>query len=76
MCIIQIQQSQTNQFNMHIHVEYEWRLRQDDLYESDDDPEDKVNLIFKKITFPACSKMLTKQVKLIQNLIVRLVLDG
>ncbi|XP_072521550.1 arf-GAP with SH3 domain, ANK repeat and PH domain-containing protein 1 isoform X4 [Salminus brasiliensis] len=36
-----IQQSQNNQFNMHIHVEYEWRLRQDDLYESDDDLEDK-----------------------------------
>ncbi|XP_017548333.1 arf-GAP with SH3 domain, ANK repeat and PH domain-containing protein 2 isoform X2 [Pygocentrus nattereri] len=36
-----IQQSQNNQFNMHIHVEYEWRLRQDDLYESDDDLDDK-----------------------------------
>uniref|UniRef100_A0AAR2L6Q9 Un-named sa1614 n=1 Tax=Pygocentrus nattereri TaxID=42514 RepID=A0AAR2L6Q9_PYGNA len=39
-----IQQSQNNQFNMHIHVEYEWRLRQDDLYESDDDLDDKVRL--------------------------------
>uniref|UniRef100_A0A8C9R6M7 Arf-GAP with SH3 domain, ANK repeat and PH domain-containing protein 1-like n=1 Tax=Scleropages formosus TaxID=113540 RepID=A0A8C9R6M7_SCLFO len=29
-------------FNMHVHVEYEWRLRQDDLYESDDDLDDKV----------------------------------
>ncbi|XP_062842347.1 arf-GAP with SH3 domain, ANK repeat and PH domain-containing protein 2 [Trichomycterus rosablanca] len=36
-----IQQSQNNQYNMHIHVEYEWRLRQDDLYESDEDLEDK-----------------------------------
>ncbi|MCJ8744414.1 hypothetical protein PDJAM_G00118460 [Pangasius djambal] len=36
-----IQQAQNNQFNMHIHVEYEWRLRQDDWYESDDDLEDK-----------------------------------
>uniref|UniRef100_A0A8C9W390 Arf-GAP with SH3 domain, ANK repeat and PH domain-containing protein 1-like n=1 Tax=Scleropages formosus TaxID=113540 RepID=A0A8C9W390_SCLFO len=34
--------SQNNQFNMHVHVEYEWRLRQDDLYESDDDLDDKV----------------------------------
>uniref|UniRef100_A0A8C9R4D7 Arf-GAP with SH3 domain, ANK repeat and PH domain-containing protein 1-like n=1 Tax=Scleropages formosus TaxID=113540 RepID=A0A8C9R4D7_SCLFO len=33
--------SQNNQFNMHVHVEYEWRLRQDDLYESDDDLDDK-----------------------------------
>lgn len=29
---------------MHVHVEYEWRLRQDDWYESDDDLEDKVSL--------------------------------
>ncbi|KAM9443767.1 arf-GAP with SH3 domain, ANK repeat and PH domain-containing protein 1 isoform 1-T2 [Clarias gariepinus] len=36
-----IQQAQNNQFNMHIHVEYEWRLRQDDWYESDDDLDDK-----------------------------------
>lgn len=28
---------------MLIHVEYEWRLRQDDWYESDDDLEDKVS---------------------------------
>lgn len=40
----QIQQAQSNQFNMHIHVEYEWRLRQDDWYESDDDLEDKVSV--------------------------------
>lgn len=42
--IVQIQQAQNNQFNMHVHVEYEWRLRQDDWYESDDDLEDKVSL--------------------------------
>jgi len=42
MCYFQIHQSQNNQFNMHVHVEYEWRLRQDDLYESDDDLDDKV----------------------------------
>uniref|UniRef100_A0A4W5JL93 Un-named sa1614 n=1 Tax=Hucho hucho TaxID=62062 RepID=A0A4W5JL93_9TELE len=35
--------SQSNQFNMHVHVEYEWQLRQDDLYESDDDLDDKVS---------------------------------
>lgn len=44
MFIVQIQQAQNNQFNMHIHVEYEWRLRQDDWFESDDDLEDKVGL--------------------------------
>uniref|UniRef100_A0A672T1H6 Arf-GAP with SH3 domain, ANK repeat and PH domain-containing protein 1-like n=1 Tax=Sinocyclocheilus grahami TaxID=75366 RepID=A0A672T1H6_SINGR len=42
LCEELIQQSQNNLFNMHVHVEYEWRLRQDDLYESDDDLDDKV----------------------------------
>uniref|UniRef100_A0A8C1JQC4 Un-named sa1614 n=1 Tax=Cyprinus carpio TaxID=7962 RepID=A0A8C1JQC4_CYPCA len=41
LCEELIHQSQNNQFNMHMHVEYEWRLRQDDLYESDDDIDDK-----------------------------------
>lgn len=40
--VSQINQAQNNQFNMHVHVEYEWRLRQDDMYESDDDLDDKV----------------------------------
>ncbi|KAK2821388.1 hypothetical protein Q7C36_020731 [Tachysurus vachellii] len=42
-----IQQAQNNQFNMHIHVEYEWKLRQDDWYESDDDLEDKTGPVKK-----------------------------
>lgn len=29
---------------MHVHVEYEWRLRQEDLYESDDELDDKVGI--------------------------------
>ncbi|KAK1799646.1 hypothetical protein P4O66_006184 [Electrophorus voltai] len=36
-----IVQAQNNQFNMHLNVEYEWRLRQDDVYESDEDVDDK-----------------------------------
>ncbi|XP_072571814.1 arf-GAP with SH3 domain, ANK repeat and PH domain-containing protein 1 [Paramormyrops kingsleyae] len=43
-----INQSQSNQFNMHLHVEYEWRLRQDDLYESDDDLDDKMGPVKKE----------------------------
>lgn len=44
LCVVyQINQSQSNQFNMH--VEYEWQLRQDDLDESDDDLDDKVSNI-------------------------------
>uniref|UniRef100_A0A3Q1GES5 Arf-GAP with SH3 domain, ANK repeat and PH domain-containing protein 1-like n=1 Tax=Acanthochromis polyacanthus TaxID=80966 RepID=A0A3Q1GES5_9TELE len=38
---LQLQQAQSNQLDHHVHVEYEWRLRHDDLYDSDDDFEDK-----------------------------------
>ncbi|XP_016107034.1 arf-GAP with SH3 domain, ANK repeat and PH domain-containing protein 1-like isoform X2 [Sinocyclocheilus grahami] len=48
LCEELIQQSQNNLFNMHVHVEYEWRLRQDDLYESDDDLDDKMGPVKKE----------------------------
>ncbi|XP_056590059.1 arf-GAP with SH3 domain, ANK repeat and PH domain-containing protein 2 isoform X1 [Triplophysa dalaica] len=48
LCEELIHQSQTNQFNMHVHVEYEWRLRQDDLYESDDDLDEKLGPVKKE----------------------------
>ncbi|NXK46214.1 ASAP1 protein, partial [Chauna torquata] len=35
-------QAQNNQFNPHVHVEYEWWLGQDDMYESDEDLDEKV----------------------------------
>uniref|UniRef100_A0A8C9FMI5 Uncharacterized protein n=1 Tax=Pavo cristatus TaxID=9049 RepID=A0A8C9FMI5_PAVCR len=35
-------QAQNNQFNPHVHVEYEWWLGQDDMYESDDELDEKV----------------------------------
>uniref|UniRef100_A0A4W3JQY4 Arf-GAP with SH3 domain, ANK repeat and PH domain-containing protein 1-like n=1 Tax=Callorhinchus milii TaxID=7868 RepID=A0A4W3JQY4_CALMI len=38
-----LSQAKLNQFNLHMHVEYEWRLRQDDLFESDDDLDEKVS---------------------------------
>uniref|UniRef100_A0A8D3BR12 Un-named sa1614 n=1 Tax=Scophthalmus maximus TaxID=52904 RepID=A0A8D3BR12_SCOMX len=41
-CEALLQQAQSNQFDHHVHVEYEWRLRHDDLYDSDDDFDDKV----------------------------------
>ncbi|XP_039874338.1 arf-GAP with SH3 domain, ANK repeat and PH domain-containing protein 2b [Simochromis diagramma] len=34
-------QAQTGKFNVHVHVEYEWRLQNEDLDESDDEMEDK-----------------------------------
>ncbi|KAF7207600.1 arf-GAP with SH3 domain, ANK repeat and PH domain-containing protein 1 isoform X1 [Nothobranchius furzeri] len=40
-CEALLQQIQSDQFDHHVHVEYEWRLRQDDLYDSDDDFDDK-----------------------------------
>nr|XP_021335526.1 arf-GAP with SH3 domain, ANK repeat and PH domain-containing protein 2 isoform X5 [Danio rerio] len=48
LCEELIHQSQNDQFNMHVHVEYDWRLRQDDLYESDDDLEDKTGPVKKE----------------------------
>ncbi|XP_053723743.1 arf-GAP with SH3 domain, ANK repeat and PH domain-containing protein 2 isoform X3 [Synchiropus splendidus] len=40
-CEALLQQAQSNQFDHHVNVEYEWRLRHDDPYDSDDDFEDK-----------------------------------
>uniref|UniRef100_A0A8C0G920 Un-named sa1614 n=1 Tax=Chelonoidis abingdonii TaxID=106734 RepID=A0A8C0G920_CHEAB len=42
LCEELLLQAQNNQFNMRVHVEYEWRLGQDDMYESDDDLDEKV----------------------------------
>uniref|UniRef100_A0A3B4D1H1 ArfGAP with SH3 domain, ankyrin repeat and PH domain 2b n=1 Tax=Pygocentrus nattereri TaxID=42514 RepID=A0A3B4D1H1_PYGNA len=36
-------QAQTGKFNVHVHVEYEWCLHNEDLDESDDEMEDKVH---------------------------------
>uniref|UniRef100_A0AAQ5WX20 ArfGAP with SH3 domain, ankyrin repeat and PH domain 2b n=1 Tax=Amphiprion ocellaris TaxID=80972 RepID=A0AAQ5WX20_AMPOC len=36
-------QAQTGKFNVHVHVEYEWRLQNEDLDESEDEMEDKVS---------------------------------
>uniref|UniRef100_A0A8V0ZFE7 Uncharacterized protein n=1 Tax=Gallus gallus TaxID=9031 RepID=A0A8V0ZFE7_CHICK len=38
-------QAQNNQFNPHVHVEYEWWLGQDDMYESDDELDEKVRTL-------------------------------
>ncbi|XP_068454894.1 arf-GAP with SH3 domain, ANK repeat and PH domain-containing protein 2b isoform X2 [Clinocottus analis] len=40
-CEEQLTQAQTGKFNLHVHVEYEWRLQNADMDESDDDMEDK-----------------------------------
>uniref|UniRef100_A0AAY4B0C1 ArfGAP with SH3 domain, ankyrin repeat and PH domain 2b n=1 Tax=Denticeps clupeoides TaxID=299321 RepID=A0AAY4B0C1_9TELE len=37
-------QAQTGKFNVHVHVEYEWRLHNDDLDESDEEMEEKVRM--------------------------------
>lgn len=41
----QLLQAQNNQFNPHVHVEYEWWLGQDDMYESDDELDEKVRTL-------------------------------
>lgn len=40
--VFQLTQAQTGKFNVHVHVEYEWRLQNEDLDESEDEMEDKV----------------------------------
>lgn len=45
--VLKLTQAKLNQFNLHTNVEYEWRLGQEDIYESDDDLDEKVgSLIF------------------------------
>lgn len=46
LCDWQLTQAQTGKFNVHVHVEYDWRLHNDDLDESEDEMEDKVNMLF------------------------------
>lgn len=41
----QLLQAQNNQFSPHVHVEYEWWLGQDDMYESDDELDEKVRIL-------------------------------
>ena len=45
LCVSQLTQAQTGKFNVHVHVEYEWRLQNEDLDESEDEMEDKVSWI-------------------------------
>ncbi|NXJ85280.1 ASAP2 protein, partial [Trogon melanurus] len=42
LCEELLLQAQSNQFSPHVHVEYEWWLGQDDMYESDEDLNEKV----------------------------------
>ncbi|NWX03321.1 ASAP1 protein, partial [Caloenas nicobarica] len=42
LCEELLLQAQSNKFNPHVHVEYEWRLGHDDMYESDEDLDVKV----------------------------------
>ncbi|KAM8947325.1 arf-GAP with SH3 domain, ANK repeat and PH domain-containing protein 1-like isoform 2-T2 [Pelodytes ibericus] len=48
LCEELLVQAQNNQFNMRVHVEYEWRLRQEDMYESDDDLDEKLGPVKKE----------------------------
>jgi Arf-GAP/SH3 domain/ANK repeat/PH domain-containing protein len=43
-CSFQLSQAKSGKFNPHVHVEYEWNLRQEEMDESDDDLEDKVSV--------------------------------
>ena len=43
LCVHQLVQAAEGKFNPHIHVEYEWSLRLEEMDESDDDLDDKVS---------------------------------
>lgn len=42
--LFQLSQAKAGKLNPHVHVEYEWNLRQEEIDESDDDLDDKVNM--------------------------------
>uniref|UniRef100_A0A8B9CSH8 ArfGAP with SH3 domain, ankyrin repeat and PH domain 2 n=1 Tax=Anser brachyrhynchus TaxID=132585 RepID=A0A8B9CSH8_9AVES len=44
-CELLLLQAQNNQFNPRVDVEYEWWLGQDDMYESDEDLDEKLGLV-------------------------------
>ncbi|XP_074699522.1 arf-GAP with SH3 domain, ANK repeat and PH domain-containing protein 1-like [Strix aluco] len=45
LCEELLLQAKSNQFNPHVHVEYEWWLGQDDMYESDEDLDEKLGSV-------------------------------
>ncbi|XP_041635468.1 arf-GAP with SH3 domain, ANK repeat and PH domain-containing protein 2 isoform X2 [Cheilinus undulatus] len=58
-CETLLQQAQSGLFDHHVHVEYEWRLRHDDLYDSDDDFEDKNGPVKKERSSSSSSSTFT-----------------
>uniref|UniRef100_A0A3Q1JX57 Un-named sa1614 n=1 Tax=Anabas testudineus TaxID=64144 RepID=A0A3Q1JX57_ANATE len=60
-CVALLLQAQSNQFDHHVHVEYEWRLRHDDIYDSDDDFDDKVTMATYLFFLPPCSPLERQQ---------------
>uniref|UniRef100_A0A8C7YGV4 ArfGAP with SH3 domain, ankyrin repeat and PH domain 2b n=1 Tax=Oryzias sinensis TaxID=183150 RepID=A0A8C7YGV4_9TELE len=51
-------QVQTGKFNVHVHVEYQWRLQNEELDESEDEMEDKVSVLQPIVVFAADFVML------------------
>ena len=45
----QLTQALSGRFNSHVHVEYEWRLLHEDLDESDDDMDEKLQVCIRKL---------------------------
>ncbi|XP_064321190.1 arf-GAP with SH3 domain, ANK repeat and PH domain-containing protein 2-like [Phalacrocorax carbo] len=52
LCEELLLQAQNNQFNPNVHVEYEWCLGQDDMYESDEDLDEKLGSVKKGSACP------------------------
>lgn len=51
LCSPQLTQALSGRFNSHVHVEYEWRLLHEDLDESDDDMDEKLQVCARCKTF-------------------------
>ncbi|PKU44152.1 arf-gap with sh3 ank repeat and ph domain-containing protein 1-like [Limosa lapponica baueri] len=49
LCEELLLQAQSNQFNPHVHVDYEWWLGQDDMYESDEDLDEKNRVLLHRV---------------------------
>ncbi|XP_024118651.1 arf-GAP with SH3 domain, ANK repeat and PH domain-containing protein 1 isoform X1 [Oryzias melastigma] len=58
-CETLLDQAQSNQFDHHVHVEYEWRLRHEDLFDSDEDFEEKNGPVKKERCFSSSSSSFT-----------------
>lgn len=57
----QLTQALSGRFNSHVHVEYEWRLLHEDLDESDDDMDEKLQVCARLLTIKSFDQLHPEQ---------------